>query len=177
MKINANQTNTDFGCAMLLYSKSSLHASWRIDVAANYILSALLSRQYLLLKSEEGVPLGFASWAFLDLEREAQYLKDPHSLKFADWSSGDRLWFMDCASPIGSEVTAKMLMHLRGSVFPNSVARALRLKPGEKIAKIKSYGGFNVSPQMRSTLLKDYYFSIKGYMNGVDCKVDFGFSP
>lgn len=148
---------------------------WRIDMATNNILAALLNHQYLLLKNEEGVPLGFVSWAHLDLEREAKYLRDPHSLTFGDWNSGDRLWIMDWASPMGGNITADMFSYLRKEIFPGRVARALRLKPGGKVAKIKSYGGLDISAKMRLALLKDHYFSIKGYMNQDDCKVDFGF--
>lgn len=173
MSFDFSPSNDDFGCAMLLYAKSNLHAAWSIAMASNYVLPALKAKQFLILKSEDGMPLGYVSWAFLDIEREAKYLHNPHSLSFDDWNSGDRLWFMDCVSPASHVITQMLLNHLRVNIFPTRVARALRLKLGRNKATIKSYGGCQISPKERCAILIKYYLEIKGFMDNDSCKINF----
>lgn len=167
------RVNLDFGNAMLLYAKSKLHCSWSIDMASRYVLPAILSGQYKVVKDADGRPLAYVSWARFDLRREVLYLEDPHSITPEDWNCGDRLWFIDWVSPMDKRITDELYTYLTHQVFPNAVARSLRIKPGEDKAKIKSYGGVNVSSIERRSILLRYYEELKNFLGGRQSKIVF----
>lgn len=167
------QLNSDFGCIMFLYSKSDLHASWGVGMASRYVLPALLAKQYVIMKDHSGTPLGYVSWAYLDLAAEVKYLENPHSLSINDWKSGDRLWFIDYVSPVDPKITDEISHHLAHNLFANSVARSLRLKPGDSQAKIKSYGGSQITIKERRLILSKYLAELKDFIGDKPTKIVF----
>lgn len=158
---------------MFLYSKSDLHASWGVGMASGYVLPALLAKQYVIMKDHSGTPLGYVSWAYLDLVAEVKYLENPHSLSIKDWRSGDRLWFIDYVSPIDPKITDEIFQHLTHNLFANSVARSLRLKPGDSQAKIKSYGGSQITIKERRLILSKYLAELKDFIGDKPTKIVF----
>lgn len=165
--------NLDFGNAMLLYAKSALHASWSVDMAMRNVLPAILSRQYIIMKDVNGTPLAYISWCWFDLRREALYLDNPHSIKFEDWKCGDRLWFIDLISPIDKGITGELLSIMKRDIFPNAVARSLRVKVGDTVARIKSHTGDDVPPKERRLILSKYCLELEAYLDGKQNKIKF----
>lgn len=165
--------NSEFGNVMRLYARSQVHAGWSVSLAEKYVFPALVCKQYTVVKDAHGNPLAYASWANLDLAAEAKYLLDPNSLDASDWKSGDRMWFIDWVSPFGRSVTTELFLYFKHNVFKDDVARSLRIKPGVDVAYIKAYGGANVSPSLRKSILFDYYLSLKSYMRDSPSKVIF----
>lgn len=168
-----SRINLAFGDAMLLFGKSALHSSWSIDMATRNVLPAILSRQFMIMKDENGIPLAYVSWAWFDLRREALYLESPHSITSDDWRCGDRLWFIDWISPINKAVTQEFFNKMTRDVFPSMVARSLRVKASNKAGIIKSYAGNLVSLQEKQLVLTRYRHELETYLNGMQNKIKF----
>lgn len=169
-----SRINLAFGDAMLLFGKSALHSSWSIDMATRNVLPAILSRQFMIMKDENGIPLAYVSWAWFDLRREALYLENPHSITSGDWKCGDRLWFIDWISPINKVITQELFDKMTRDVFPNMVARSLRVKAGNtKVGIIKSYAGNLVPLQEKQLILARYRHELEAYLNCKQNKIKF----
>jgi cytolysin-activating lysine-acyltransferase len=158
---NVAKNNKNIGSIFMLYSKSALHSTWPVAIAMGYISPAILKEQFLMIFDAKNIPVAYASWAFLDLKNECKYINDPHSLGVDDWCSGDRLWLMDFLSPFSGEVTKELFRLLTSDIFPNHVARSLRLKPDSGVAYIKSYGGKAISQDEKMVTLKRYYDELR----------------
>lgn len=161
------------GNIMFLYSRSTLHSSWSVDLAINYVLPAIAHGQFIVVKDRTGGPLAYVSWAWLNLESEARYLDDPNSLMQEDWNNGDRLWFIDMVSPVDGSAFKELYNYLTRVAFPKHVARSLRLKHGDLSARIKSYSGVNVSKESRKVILAKYYFDLKNFLGPTNKKIIF----
>ena len=158
-----HKQNADFYAICDMYTLSKLHAGWHIRSAVPYIHNAIVTRQYIIMRDEGSKPIAYASWAFLSLDAEARYLENPNSLSSKDWNSGNRLWFMDWISLGDKNVTFELFNYLTNTAFNKSVARSLRIKPDDPIAKIKSYRGVDVSFSESRRLLGLYYETLKEY--------------
>jgi cytolysin-activating lysine-acyltransferase len=160
---NSAESHKNIGLIFLLYSKSTLHSTWSVTDAMNYALPPTLKKQFLMIFDSNNLPVAYVSWAFLNLKNENKYINDPHSLRVEDWCSGDRLWFMDFLSPFDGDVTKDLFRLLTTDVFPNRVARSLRLKPGSSVSYIKSYSGKSISQKEKVVTLKKYYDDLKRF--------------
>ena len=147
------------GAVTVLWFQSSFHGRWPVQVMSINVCPALEHRQFLILRHKSGLPLLYASWAWLDLAREHQYLSDPLSLKATDWISGDRMWIIDWIAPYGG--SRRIATLLRRKLFTRGVASALRVKEGSSIGRIHHHFGSLVSAEERGHLLKRMTEDIK----------------
>lgn len=144
-----------YGKITWLWANSLLHREWPVIQQAHFILPAILETQFLLLE-EEGVPVAYCSWAFLDSAAEAEYILNPSQLSSEAWKSGERLWFIDWISPFAARHTWALRSAL-AEIFPRNVARAFRVRPGENTARIVYFSGSDL-PKSRSKEIKRRYF-------------------
>lgn len=146
------------GKVMWLWSHSALHRRWPIESAIHYIIPAIEKAQCRLLVNEEGMPIGYASWAWLSAEAEKRYILDPNSLRYQDWQSGERLWFIDFIAPFSFRDTIK-LRRLMGKIHGNSyLARSIRLRKNNKAEVFEHMGGsvdVNESRRMKEAFYQE----------------------
>ncbi len=116
-----------------LYSHSETHADWPIGCLQQWLLPAILHKQ-LRLYRKDGRPHAFVSWAWMTKEVEEAYVMNTASLQPRDWVGGDRLWFIDLVAPFGG--AAAVMRDLRNNVFPEEVARFLRMRKGDDTLRI-----------------------------------------
>lgn len=129
------------GKVLWLYSCSPLHKEWPLDAAVSYVIPPIELGQYSLLMGDDGMPRGWASWAWLDKSAQERYILDPNSLKFEDWNSGDRLWFIDFISPFSFRDTINLRRKM-GEVHGNNyLARSIRLRKDGKAEVVEHSGG------------------------------------
>lgn len=97
-------------------------------------------RQIQFLFSDEGRPLGFATWAYVTSET-AHRLRSGAAPTIEDWNDGDQLWMMDVVAPYGHvrELSAKVRCRLsfRDGSFYYSDARNGRLRRGRGTARAR----------------------------------------
>ncbi|MFQ1702712.1 toxin-activating lysine-acyltransferase [Loktanella agnita] len=146
-----------------LWSNSGLHKSWPVALQSRFVLPAVMTGQYAILE-REGVPRAYCSWAWVTLEVETRFVIDPNSLRPEDWTGGDRLWFVDWVAPFNARDTRD----LRGRMadrFPRDLARSIRVKPGQKNARIATYAGSDLTRQeasaLRASLYQDLFESLR----------------
>ena len=133
---------TDLGAISWLWMSSNLHKSWNIQLMMRNTLPALKLKQYhIIFRGEK--PVAYCSWAFFSKEAERRYILDPNAIRSSDWDSGDRMWFIDYISPFSTRETLRLKSELREQ-FHDRYARSLRVKPGEKKAKILTFFGEDV---------------------------------
>lgn len=156
--------NLEIGCCLnfsvlgkisWLWMSSPLHRPWTIDLLSRFILPAIESRQYLLVE-QDGFPVAYCSWAFLDQAAEVKYLIDPSHIRAEDWTGGDRLWFVDWVAPFSREDSITMKNQLV-AMFPHALARAIRVKRNKTNARVMEFKGRKLDPDKATALLNQYY--------------------
>lgn len=152
------------GKALWLWSCSKLHSRWPLESAIHYIIPAIEFEQCRLMLDENGMPRGYASWAWLNPQTEHKYIMDPNSLSYNDWRSGDRLWFIDFISPFDFRDTIK-LRRLMGQVHgENYLARSIRLRRDGK-AQVLEHSGGSVNMQKSKELKEQFYTEAKEFFS------------
>ena len=91
-----------------LMSQSRYHRHFSLGDLEWMIMPAVLAEQFRVFRSEQGLPLGVALWAYLSAETEARFIDQVESgagarLKPEDWQSGDRLWLVEVIAPQASD--------------------------------------------------------------------------
>lgn len=130
------------GASVWMWLHSPMHRDAPLHVLPSILLPIIKNQQYVLV-SEEGRPVFFLSWMWLNAESEARYLRDTAvMIKKEDWRSGDRMWFRDFIAPFGH--THAMSRLLRDEIFPHHCARSLWHR-GEAVRPcIKTFRGSQV---------------------------------
>lgn len=131
---------TLLGEMVWLYSLSDLHKNWSIASIHQWLLPAILHKQFRIYH-ENGKPIGLVTWAWMSKEVEEAYVMNTKSLQPKDWKSGDRLWGIDWIAPHGH--TKQMSRDIKHNLFPNEVARFLRAKKASDTLKIFYLHGTN----------------------------------
>lgn len=136
------------GQASWLWCNSILHSEWPVSGIAQYLIPPIERGQYEII-TVEGLPVAYCTWAFFSKSAEAKYLLDPSSIDLSAWTSGDRLWFIDWVSPFSNAHTLA-LKNAMGRRFEGTLARALRVKPGRKVARVMEFKGATIEwPEAR----------------------------
>ena len=123
------------GGILFLTQFSELHQRYPVTVLTDRIMPSVLLNQFRYHR--RGVtPLGFVNWAWLSAEVEARYL-ETFTLKPEDWTSGDRLWFLEILAPNGYGVD--LMFELR-TFFPEGTeARAVYVNPDGTFRRIQKF--------------------------------------
>ncbi|MCC7006586.1 MAG: toxin-activating lysine-acyltransferase [Ottowia sp.] len=136
-----------------LWVNSPLQKDWPMHLLGTNVIPAIEHQQFLLLKQDD-IPVAYCSWAFLDLAAEQRYLADAHGLSLRDWVSGDRMWLIDWVAPFGHSFALYRQMRARS---PLSIARAIRVDPEKKTARVQEMMGRSVSKQAAAEKFKQYF--------------------
>ncbi|MBI4967002.1 MAG: toxin-activating lysine-acyltransferase [Rhodospirillales bacterium] len=89
------------------------------------LVPAILAKQFRLYR-KKGVPIAYASWAFLSEEAERRLRSGAFRLSPADWRSGERAWLIDLVAPFGG--AEGFLRDLKAKVFADRPLNYLRPK-------------------------------------------------
>lgn len=153
--MDIEQKYDQLGKLAWLWMSSPLHRDWQLNSLSAFVLPPLALDQYLLFE-RNGMPVGYCSWAFMDARTEANYILNPSELPLADWKSGDRLWFIDWVAPFARQDSFDMKAVLADK-FPDTVARAIRVKRQHSKARVMEFKGRNIgSEQARRELNRSY---------------------
>ena len=134
-----------FGSAVWMLMHSPAHRNAPLHLLAPLVLPAIRQRQFVIA-SENGKPVFYLAWAWLDVDAESRYLSlPPQHMRTTDWTSGDRLWLLDWIAPFGHTRTLRALIGRR--LFPHWCASALYHRGAEKGLRIMRYHGIAVSAQ------------------------------
>ncbi|WP_138465874.1 toxin-activating lysine-acyltransferase [Poseidonocella sp. HB161398] len=144
-----DQTFGELGQISWLWMNSGLHADWSTRLMMRNVIPPVSLGQYEILR-EGCVPVAYASWAFFSEEAELRYIKTPSAIRLEDWTSGDRLWFIDYVSPFSLRHTLQLKSRLRAR-FENRFARGLRVVPGATKGRVVTYIGKDISEGWQQT--------------------------
>lgn len=82
------------------------------------------------------MPIGFASWGYLDEEAEARIKQGIKQLRVTDWNGGEALWLIDMIMPFGG--AEKAVQELKSTMFKDRTIKSLQPSPsGEGIAVVE----------------------------------------
>lgn len=143
-----------------LWTNSSLHREWGVEVFARFLIPPITLGQIEILE-RNGMPVAYCSWAWLSEAAEIRYMLDPSDIRVEDWTGGDRLWFADWVAPFAA-ADSWHLRSIMAARFPNEVARAIRVKRGSKTARVMEFKGSQLPAAIAHERLKQYY---EGFMN------------
>ena len=121
-----------------LYSMSEMHRTWPISAIHQWVLPAILYRQYRIYH-KDSKPVGLVTWGLLSKEVEEAYVRNPRGLNPKDWRSGDRGWLLDFIAPFGDAL--RIGEELKSTIFADKMGRYLRVKPGSDTMKISYLHG------------------------------------
>jgi cytolysin-activating lysine-acyltransferase len=129
-----------------LYSMSEMHRSWAIGAIHQWLMPAILHKQFKLYHRERK-PVGLVTWARMTPEAETAYVRNTRSLQPKDWVGGDRNWIIDFIAPFGDAL--RIGHDLRTHVFPGEVGRILQVRKGSDTMKIAYIHGINAVEKAR----------------------------
>lgn len=123
------------GGVLFLTQFSTLHQLYPVTTLTDRVLPSLLLNQFRYHR-RGATPLGFVNWAWLNEEAETRYLKTME-LRPDDWTSGDRLWFLEILAPNG--YGANLIFELRDSFPEGTVAKAVYVNPDGTFRRIQKF--------------------------------------
>jgi cytolysin-activating lysine-acyltransferase len=105
--------------------------------------------QFRLYRNPKNVPVGFATWAFLDAEVEQRLMSGSTRLAPKEWNCGENVWLMDLIAPFGGQQA--MLKDLKQNVFPDRRLRLVQRGPegkGVQVAEVQLQVQHPAPPQV-----------------------------
>lgn len=142
----------DYGHLAWLWSNSSLHRKWSINLQSRFLIPPIYLNQYFILFDENNnMPLAYCSWAWMNQASEIKYLLNPSYLDSDSWKCGNNLWIIDFVSPFSVRVTNKLYRRIVNT-FPHEHAYALRVKEGGSTGRILSFTGSSLNRLERQQL-------------------------
>lgn len=139
---NADRAMADLGRMAWLAARADIYRERSVHSLLEWLSVPVALGQYRIYAAADGRPLAFVTWALLDAEAECRHLAlargaaaeiDPRR----DWSSGDRIWFLDLVAPFGH--CRQVCADLRRNVFPGRSARTLRIGPEARPARLGAF--------------------------------------
>jgi len=91
-----------FASAVWLMQRSPRHRHLFISDLEWALLPPMALKQFRLFH-KNGMPLAFATWAFVSDEVEARLKEGQMRLKPDEWKSGENCWLVDVVTPRGTE--------------------------------------------------------------------------
>lgn len=137
--VSISENFSDLGRIAWLWMNSNLHDAWSTRLMMQNVIPPITLGQYRII-SDGAFPVAYASWAFFSPEAEQRYIVSPSQIDIKDWSSGDRMWFIDYISPFSPKHTLRLKSELR-DLFSNRYARALRVRPDGVEGRVLTYSG------------------------------------
>jgi len=133
------------GSAVWLWMHSDTHRNVPLHLLTSLLLPAIQSGQFALA-NENNKPVFYLSWAKMSLEAEWRHLRNlPHCLPAEDWTSGERIWFIDWIAPFAH--SQKMREIVKHHLFANLCARSLYHRAEDKNQHIINFHGIGVAPE------------------------------
>ena len=123
-----------------MWANSQLHREWSIKAQARLIIPAIAFKQFHLILDSNNLPVAYCSWAWLSDEKENEFIRRCGFIDPKSWNSGENLWIIDYISPFSLGYTQQLNQAL-ARMFPDKIARALRVKTGDTTGKIVSFRG------------------------------------
>lgn len=111
------------GQVAALMAASATHKHLALADIEWLVIPAILLRQFKLFH-RDGIPVGFASWAFLTPEAEERFRSSTPRLAPKDWAGGENAWLIDLVSPFGGG--EKMAQEIKSKVFPDRALKTLQ---------------------------------------------------
>lgn len=142
------------GSTVWLWMNSQNHKELPLHSLSVALLPAIKRRQFILA-SQADQPVFFVSWALLSKEAEERYLAG-HQLQMSpsDWSSGNRMWFIDWVAPFGH--TKEIFKVLQKDLLKNVYARSLYHRASERGRRVQHFFGQSVPPSERRELKRRF---------------------
>lgn len=117
---------TAVGSAVWLMTQSPSHKHLLIS-DLDWLLVPPISLVQFRIWRRGAVPIGFATWGYINEEVEERLKSGATRLRPDDWKSGDRPWLIDLILPFGGQ--DDVLKELREVVFKGQQAKTLRPAP------------------------------------------------
>ncbi len=147
MKFSAPQF-TVLGEALALMSRCGLYRDRDLSGFSQLIMPPLALGQLRIWRSGE-MPVGLATWAYLNADTEDIVLKEGRCLTPEEWNSGLCPVVMDFVAPFGNGF--KMARDLTRTVFPGLAFRAARRSADGQLKRIVQFPGHDANGNWTSS--------------------------
>ena len=131
---------TVLGEALALMAQCDLYRGRSLDEFSQLILPPLALGQLRIWRSG-GLPVGIATWAYLDAETESAVVDCDQPLSPEGWNCGRLPVVIDFVAPFGNGF--KMARDLTRTIFPGVAFRAARRSSDGRLTKIVQFPGRN----------------------------------
>lgn len=126
-----------FGQVVWLMMQSQAHKSLFLSDMEWLVLPAIQSNQFRIWQ-QHGMPICYASWAWLDKDAEERMKQNIKKLSPSDWlktSSEESLWLIDMIAPFGGMDEA--LKTIKDDVFEGRSIKMLQKAPSGGMAVVE----------------------------------------
>jgi len=121
---------TALGHGAWLMSQVATHKHFFIGDIEWMLVPPVAMGQFRLWRNN-GMPVGFATWALLAEEAEKRILEGGvRRLAPKDWNGGENVWLMDLITPFGGREEA--VREIKEQVFPGKTIKTLQTAPDGK---------------------------------------------
>lgn len=127
------------GAMTWIWLISANYKNATVSDMARHVLPVIKSRQFALF-SRDSSPFAYISWANLDAQSEAEYVKaESWIYSNQNWNCGDRIWLINWFAPLGDSQIVKQLVESK--LFENQIFRALYHKGDSRGLKVMTFKG------------------------------------
>lgn len=130
---------TALGEILWLFSQSSIHRRWFVHDFDTLVYPPLLLGQCRIFR-ENGRPVAFASWAFMNQDSETAFASRSRSMELGDWTSGSSMWWVDFVAPFGHFRSVGRKLR---DMFPEARARFTKFNPEDGSWRIIEWTGLD----------------------------------
>ena len=130
----AEHINTDTLTQVIaLMGKSDVHRVWSYSDVVRLIAPPIKLNQCIIAKHDDDV-IGYASWAWLSIKAQDNFITGNAKLQASDWNSGPCLWIIDVLTDDYNPTI--MMRKLRKVFLEQTTANRCMYKRGYKDGRV-----------------------------------------
>jgi len=130
-----------------LMLNSDTHKKKTMRQFANTAMPPIIHNQFLLWISDDGLPIGYVSWARLTPSIAEEYTANGiRNMKFDEWTGGEQFWFINFICPYGGALSMVRSIY---DALPDVNNAFIRRVKKDGTVRIGRYGraAFSTTPQ------------------------------
>ena len=114
------------GAILHVLAQDPASSGRKLDELHRSLLPAIATRQFRIIRGDDGAAVAYATWALVSAEVEAKIVEGKEPLAPSDWQSGATAMLIDLIS-LDPKLAGKIVAKLKREVFPATIFKARKL--------------------------------------------------
>ena len=117
------QIERALGAAFHLMAQDPGCAGKKLDELYRSVLPAIVTKQFRMVRNDQGEIVAYASWALVSPEAEKKATESEDPIALADWQSGKTALLVDLVC-LDRKIAGEFVRRLKKEVFPDTIFKA-----------------------------------------------------